>query len=115
MLTEEEEKFLSYWQQERQQKKRFLRKFSIGLPLGVLVAVLVLVNLSSGWYQRATMQLNRDVSVVPVILFAVVAIVVFITIFSAHHKWDRNETMYQELLQKKESEDEGSVQRVSEK
>ena len=104
MLTQEEEKFLAYWQEQRLQKKQFLRKFSIGLPLGVLFAAALLINLLSGWYKKAMMVLNSDSSIIIVILIAMLAIVVFITIFSAHHRWDRNETMYQELLKKKEIE-----------
>jgi hypothetical protein len=45
-----------------------------------------------------------------VILVALIGIVIFITIFSAHHRWDRNETLFQELLKKEDS----SMQQVSE-
>jgi ATP/ADP translocase len=111
MLTQEEERFFNYWQEQRLRKKQFLRKFSIGLPLGVLIAAALLVNLLSGWYKKAMMELNSDSSLIIVVLIALIAIVVFITIFSAHHRWDRNETMYQELLRKKED---SSMQQVSE-
>jgi hypothetical protein len=56
------------------------------------------------------MQLNSDPSVIIVILVALIGIVIFITIFSAHHRWDRNETLFQELLKKEDS----SMQQVSE-
>ena len=105
MLRQEEERFLIYWKEQRLRKKQFLRKFSIGLPLGVLFAAALLINLLSGWYKKAMMVLNSDSSLIIVILVAMLSIVVFITIFSAHHRWDRNETMYQELLRKKELED----------
>lgn len=108
MLTPEEEKFLAYWAEQRLQKKQFLRKLSIGMPLGVIIAVALLVNLLSGWYKKATMVLNSDPSVIIVVLIALIAIVVFITIFSAQHRWDLNETSYQELLKKKE--DDSSMQ-----
>ena len=110
MLTTDEERFLDYWGKQRLKKKQFLRNLSIGLPLGVVIAVALLVNLLSGWYQRATMELNSDSSLIIVILIALIAIVVFITIFAAHHRWDRNETMYQELVKKKE--DLSSMQQV---
>ncbi|HEU0110814.1 MAG TPA: hypothetical protein VFQ73_08060 [Flavisolibacter sp.] len=110
-MTQEEEKFFTYWADQRLRKKQFLRKFSIGLPLGVLLAVALMVNLLSGWYKKATMALHRESSLMLVILFALVLIVVFITIFSAHHRWDRNESMYQDLLKKK-SEEEKSMQQV---
>lgn len=113
MLTQEEEKFFNYWKEQRLKKKQFLRKLSIGLPLGVLIAAALLINLLSGWYKKATMQLNSDPSVIIVILVAMIGIVIFITIFSAHHRWDRNEAFFQELLNKKE--DDEPMQRVSEK
>jgi hypothetical protein len=37
MLTTEEEKFMAYWSKQRLRKKQFMRKFSIGLPLAVLI------------------------------------------------------------------------------
>ena len=98
MLTSEEQKFLTYWGQERLHKKKYLRRFSIGLPLASLVAVAVLVNFLSGWYKRADTALRSNSSVIIVVMIALVGIVVFITIFSAHHRWDRNEAFYQELL-----------------
>jgi multisubunit Na+/H+ antiporter MnhB subunit len=110
-MTAEEQRFLDYWENERTKKKRFLRKLSIGLPLGVLIAVAVLVNILSGWYQKADKALRANSSLMIVILVAVIGIVVFITIFSAHHRWDRNESLYKELLERKNSE--GSMQQPS--
>jgi amino acid transporter len=110
MMTPEEQKFFNYWKEQRLHKKKFLRKLSIGLPLAVLAALVFVINLFSGWYKKATMQLNSDPSVIIVILVALIGIVIFITIFSAHHRWDRNETLFQELLKKEDS----AVQQVSE-
>ncbi|HEX6334811.1 MAG TPA: hypothetical protein VFZ78_11330 [Flavisolibacter sp.] len=104
-MTPEEEKFIQFWAVERTRKKRFLRRFSIGLPLGVFIAVAILVNVMSGWYTKAEMALRASTSLLLVILVAVIAIVVFMTVFSAHHKWDRNEGNYQDLLKKKQRED----------
>src|SRR5689334_11340199 len=104
MVTTEEEKFLDYWGGQRLHKKSFLRKFSIGLPLGVFIAAALLINFFSGWYKKADMELHSDSSVIIVVLIAVLAIVVFITIFSARHRWDQNEQLYQEILKKKEAE-----------
>ncbi len=104
MLTPEEKRFLEYWKDQRNRKKQFLRKLSIGMPLGVLIAGTLLINLFSGWYKKATMVLNSDPSLILVILVALIGIVIFITIFSAYHRWDRNETLYQELVRKNEEE-----------
>ena len=104
MVTQKEEDFIRYWEQERLRKKQFLRKFSIGLPMGALFAVALFINFLSGWYKKADMELRSNSSVIIVVLIAVIAIVVFFTIFSARHQWDQNELHYQELLKKKESE-----------
>ena len=103
MLTQEEEKFFNYWKEQRLRKKQFLRKLSIGMPLGVLVAAALMVNLLSGWYKKATMELRSEGSLIIVILVALIAIVIFITLFSAHHRWDRNETLFQELENRKKN------------
>ena len=101
MLSSEEEGFLRYWSDQRLRKKQFLRKFSIGLPIAVVLAGALIINLLSGWYKKADMVLRSNSSILIVILIAIVGIVVFITIFSTHHKWDQNELHYQELLKKK--------------
>ncbi len=103
MLTTEEEKFVRYWEQQRQRKKEFLKKFSIGLPIITLVSIAFFINFLSGWYGKATAELRQHSSLIIVILIAVIATVVFITVFSARHKWEQNESDYQSLLQKKNS------------
>ncbi len=82
------------------------------MPLGVLVASTLLINLFSGWYKKATMVLNSDPSLILVILVALIGIVIFITIFSAYHKWDMNESLYQELV-KKNDEEKDHMQQLS--
>jgi len=101
MLTPEEARFVEYWESQRQRKKEFLKKFSIGLPLVALAGVLFFVNFLSGWYGRADRELRRHSSLIIVILVAVIAIIVFVVIFSARHKWEQNEADYQTLLKKR--------------
>ena len=101
MLTPEEEKFVRYWEDQRQHKKQFLRKFSIGLPLIAFLAVLFFINFLSGWYGKADKELRRHSSLVITILVAVIIIAVFVSIFSVKHKWEQNESDYQSLLKKK--------------
>lgn len=113
MLTKEDEAFIKYWSEQRQRKKQFLRKPSVGLPLAVFMVVATLISLFSGWYQRADMVLHEYTSLIIVILVACFGIVAFITIFSAQHKWDQNETHYQELMRKKQENN--PVQPLNEK
>jgi membrane protein YdbS with pleckstrin-like domain len=101
MLTEEEKKFVEYWEQNRFKKKKIFRQLSVGLPLGVLLSVGILMNFLSGWYKRAEMQIRVDASGVLVVLVAILLIVVFVVVFSARHRWDMNENRYKELLSKK--------------
>ena len=104
MLTQEDEKFLRYWSDQRLRKKQFLGKTSIGLPLGVFIVLATMVSLFSGWYQKADMVLHEYSSLIIIVLIAGLGIVIFITIFSAQHKWDQNELHYQELLKKKQED-----------
>ena len=101
MLTEEEMRFLQYWERNRGRKKRSFKQLALGLPLGVVIAVLVFANFLSGWFKRADMALRTEPSLVFVLIGAALLIVVFIAVFSTYHKWDINEQRYRELLAKK--------------
>lgn len=103
MLSQQNKDFLRYWEENRLNKKRFLRQFSIGLPVGVLLVVLVFINLLSGWYKKAEMQLRSNSSLIPVVIVALLITAVFIAIFSSKHKWEQNEQRYQELKRKIEN------------
>lgn len=105
MLTPEEEKFVQYWAEQRRHKKAFLQKFTIALPVVSILAVVFFSNFLSGWYTKADQELRRHSSVILVILIAVVAIVVFVAIFTARHRWEQNEADYETLLRKKEAAD----------
>ncbi|MEI6947715.1 hypothetical protein V9K67_11020 [Paraflavisolibacter sp. H34] len=97
MLTQQEQDFIRYWEANRLNKKRFLRQFSLGFPLGVGIVLVILVNLLSGWYKKADMVLQTHSSVIIVVLIAGVGIATFVTIFSSRHKWEQNEQRYHEL------------------
>lgn len=112
MLTKHEEDFIKYWSSQRQRKKQFLRKLSIGLPLAVMIVAALIINFLSGWYEEADKDIKSNSSVIIVVLIAAIAIVIFITIFSARHKWDQNEQHYQELLNRKQAD---AMQQLSEK
>jgi len=105
MLTSEEQKFIDYWSVQRVKKKRSLKQFTIGLPLGVLIIVALFVNIATGWHKQATAILKSNASLILVVLIASVAIVVFMTVFSMRYKWEQHEQRYQELLSKQDSPD----------
>ncbi|MEI9810483.1 MAG: hypothetical protein WDO16_22880 [Bacteroidota bacterium] len=107
MLTEEEERFIGYWEANRLRRKRGFRQLAVGLPLAVLIMAALFINFFSGWYKRADMILRSQsqsvqASLVLVIVIAALLIVVFTTVFSIRHKWDQHEQRYRELLAKKE-------------
>jgi len=100
MLSQEEEKFLIDWEKNRDKKNGLLSQFSIGLPIGLLIGAGVLLNYFSGWYTRATMVANGQ-STPLVLIFAVILIVIFCSVFYRRHKWEMNEQRYLELIYKK--------------
>lgn len=104
MLTEEEKRFIEYWEQNRQRRKRVFRQLSVGLPLGVVMVMFIFINFFSGWYKRADMKLRTEPSLIPVLIGGALLVVVFITVFSTYHKWDINEQRYRELIAKKDKD-----------
>jgi len=105
MLTKEDENFLEYWAQRRQHKKPFFGMAFIGLRLGMFIAIGLALSLVAATYSRkANPVLENYGSLVITIIIAGLGIVLFITYFTGQHKWDQNETHYQELLYKKQQE-----------
>ena len=103
MLTEEEEKFLIYWEKNREKKTTLLSQLSLGLPLGLLIGAGILLNYVSGWYTRATMVANSQ-STPLVLILAIILITIFCSVFYKRFKWDMNEQRYLELFYKKKME-----------
>jgi len=78
---------------------------SVGLRLGVFIAIGLAVSLVAAKYSRkANPVLENDSSLIITVMIAGLAIVFFITYFMGQHKWDQNELHYQELLRKKEQD-----------
>jgi hypothetical protein len=100
-MTEEEKKFIEYWEKNRLRRKKWIVQLAIGLPLGVVFTILIFINFFSGWYKRATMVTNTDLSLLPVLFIAALLIVIFVAVFSARHKWEQYEQRYKELMAKK--------------
>ncbi len=103
MLTQPEEKFLIYWEKNRNRDKKLLRQLFIGLPVGLLLAGGILLSLDLDWYERANMVANAKLNPV-VLLIALLCIVVFIAIFYKKYDWEMKEQRYQELIFKKQKE-----------
>ena len=107
MISKEEQEFIKYWEQNRDKQKRFLKQIAIGLPFGVLFAIAMFLNFTSGWDKRVqeiTKTYPSFKSLILVLLIALVGIVVFISVFSVKVKWEKHEQRYRELLSRHESE-----------
>lgn len=104
MLTEEEEKFLVFWEKNRERERSIGRQLSLGLPLGLIISAGILLNFVSGWYTRATMVANSQ-STPAVLILAVIIITLFCSIFFKRHQWDMREQRYLELMYKKKTPD----------
>ncbi len=111
MLTQREKDFIRYWEANRLRRKKVVRQFLIGIPVGLLFVIPIVINFSSGWYKRADMEANSPDFNPMVLLVALLLIVGFTAIFYQRHQWDQYEQRYQELrarLQKEESAPPGS-------
>ncbi len=107
-MTEHELRFIEYWKKNRTREKRIFKQWYIGLPIGLLFAIPIAINFSSGWYKRAQMTAAANFN--PMILVvALLIIVTFIAIFYKRHQWDMNEQRYKELLQKQKRENENAL------
>ena len=102
MLTEDEKKFIEYWEIHRVRRKKLLKQAGIGLPQAVVMVTAIFLNFFSGWYKRADMELRANSSLIVVVIIAIVLIAGFISIFSAKHQWEMNEQRYKEFLSKKD-------------
>jgi len=105
MLTQQEQDFIRYWETNRLSRKKVVRQFLIGIPVGLAFVVPIVINFSSGWYKRAEMEANSEDFNPMVLMVALLLIVGFTAIFYQRHKWDQYEQRYRELLARKEGPD----------
>ena len=101
MFSKEETDFIKKWEENPVKQKRFFKQIAMGLPIGVLFAVAMFLNFTSGWDKRVatvTKTYPGFKSLILVLLVAVLAIVVFISVFSVKVKWEKHEQRYRELL-----------------
>lgn len=101
MLTDNEKRFIEYWEQNREKEGKLSRQLLIGIPFGLFFAIPIIVILFSGrlWFKRADMVAISHLN--PVLLIvAIVGITVFVAVFYKRHQWDMREQQYQELKQK---------------
>ncbi|MDE1191290.1 MAG: hypothetical protein PW786_04020 [Arachidicoccus sp.] len=104
MLSEEEIKFFQYWEKNRLGEKKLSRQLTAGLPVGLSLGAAILLCFFTGWYQRAMMEANTEMSPF-VLIVAIIIIAVVFGIFYKKQKWEQNEQAYKELLIRKKKEE----------
>ena len=109
MLTEEEKRFVEYWEARRHSEKKVLKQWLVGLPLGMAIGVPIFINFLSGWYKKADVVANSRISNGTfnplVLIIAVLLIISFMAVFSKRHKWDMNEQRYLEITRRHNAEE----------
>lgn len=104
-ITEDEKKFLAYWEQNRSKQKKLLNQLMFGLPVGILFSVPLLINFFVGkfWYKRAdavgVSQFSPTVLVIAVLLISV-----FVALFNRRFRWEKLEQQYLEIKAKERRE-----------
>ena len=100
-ISEDEKKFLAYWEQNRLKQKKLINQLLLGLPIGILFSVPLIVNFLMGkfWYKRAdavgVSQFSPTVLVIAVLLIAV-----FVALFNRRFRWENLEQQYLEIKAK---------------
>jgi quinol-cytochrome oxidoreductase complex cytochrome b subunit len=101
MFSDDEKRFMTWWELNRDKEKRTVKQWLVGLPLGLLFGIPILINFFSDWYRRASMIVNAQVATrnsgPVVMIIGVLLIISFIAIFSKQHKWEMNDQRYREL------------------
>ncbi len=105
MLNPEENKFIEYWEKNRDRQKKTFRQLLLGIPIGMLFTIPILVNFMSGWYKRADMEANSGEFSPVVLAIAILLIAGFVAIFYKKFQWDQKEQYYKELKAKQEADE----------
>ena len=104
MINEREEQFIQYWEQNRDLLKRPASKLMRGIPVAILFVLPILIVIiavyifNPDWYTKVAPMYSGTFTAIFVALFICI---LFIAYFRMQFKWESNEQMYHELLQKK--------------
>ncbi len=100
MLTEEEKKFLQYWEQNRDQQAAFSSKLLRGLPrallfsMPIILSVVVVRLFFPDWYAKIS---KTSPGMLTTAVIAVLLIALFYAFFRNHVRWENHEQQYREL------------------
>ena len=101
-ISDDEQKFLDYWEENRERQAKLSYQLMVGLPFGFLFSLPVIINFFLGkfWYKRADAVGISQFNPV-VLILAVFIIAVFVAIISRKFRWERLEQQYREIKRKK--------------
>ena len=106
MLSEQEIKFLQYWEQSRESENTFVRKLTGGLPMAlifsmpIVLSVVVVRLFLPEWYTKIS---KTSPGTFITIIFAMIIVALFYSYFRMQYKWEMNEQLYKELKAKEKS------------
>ena len=113
MLSAQENKFITWWEENRDKQKKSFKQFIQGFSKGIGISMAIVLIVASGWYKRANMEANSKLSTA-VFVIALLGIGVFMAWFSQNYKWEQNEQQYLELMAKKKRFEEVMAKQKSE-
>ncbi len=102
MLTAEEEKFIQYWEQNKEAHSSFISKLLRGLPMAcmfglpILLLIVCVYLFIPDWYTKIS---NTSPQTFFVVVIAVIIAILFYAVARMHFKWEMNDQLYQELKQ----------------
>ncbi len=105
MYTEDEAKFIAYWEKVRTEHGKFHSKLIRGLPIAILFALPVLFTIaavyffSPDWYTKISQKAGSSSGA---IVAAVCIMIIFFSFIRMHFKWEMNEQFYRELKARSE-------------
>ena len=109
MLSEEQqERFIEYWEKNRDWQKSTGSKIMRGLPMAALFGLPILIFIAiiyfflPDWYAKIS-DTSRETFVV--IVVAVLIFIIFFAFLRMHFKWEMNEQLYLELKSRRKKAD----------
>jgi hypothetical protein len=97
-ITEEERKFLVYWEAQRNKERKLTNQLMFGLPIGILFSVPLIINFFMGkfWYKRAD-AVGISQFDPTVLVLAVLLITIFVALLNRRFRWEKLEQQYLEI------------------
>jgi hypothetical protein len=105
LYTDDEKKFIEYWEQNRERQASLSYQLLFGLPFGFLFSIPILINFLLGrfWYKRADAVGMSQFNPI-VLVLAILIISVFIALLNRKFRWEKLEQQYLELQARRQEE-----------